>query len=73
MFLLNVGSHRSTWRHIPEDGILQSQFQFSIIYTVTTWWCDYRRGVDWILDLLTQLGTTSTVITALSLIYTLYK
>jgi hypothetical protein len=21
--------------------------------------CDYRRGIDWILDLLTQLGTTS--------------
>jgi hypothetical protein len=36
--------------------------------SVTIYMCDYRRGMDWILDLLTQLG-----ITTLSLIYTFYK
>jgi hypothetical protein len=28
-------------------------------HVVTLLGCDYRRGMDWILDLLTQLGTTS--------------
>jgi hypothetical protein len=31
----------------------------TVHHNVTIYVCDYRRGVDWILDLLTPLGTTS--------------
>jgi hypothetical protein len=30
MFFQNVGSYRATWRHIPEDSILQKQLYFVV-------------------------------------------
>jgi hypothetical protein len=47
----------------------------SFKYIVTILGCDYRRGMDWILDILTTYThhTELQVITALSLIYTINK
>jgi hypothetical protein len=55
--------------------IIQKEKHKFNIYTVTICVCDYRRGMDWILDLLNTYTHHSElqVITAPSLISTLYK
>jgi hypothetical protein len=44
-----VGFHQATRRYIQEDRTLY------YIYCHLLCMCDYRRGTDWILDLLTHL------------------
>jgi hypothetical protein len=39
--------------------MFRSDFGANFEYCHDSGVCDYRRGMDWILDLLTQLGTTS--------------
>jgi hypothetical protein len=53
-----AGAGNALYRHRCEDLKYKIILGF-LNYIVTISGCDYRRGMDWRLDLLTQLGTTS--------------